>query len=182
MVVIRRLCAYTHDAVINECVASVSNNTFSWWDSTRNVPTIMSGVSWLLWPLDGLASHGCSTSEHACLLLAEAHSSLMGHWGSAAIEPSFLDNALSNGPALQSGSIICLLLALCLTALVGCWGRKTRCLIILPLKLTCSWLAVLTILLLMLRVLPLELLLRLTLVQLRISLRVTLLELLRWIT
>jgi hypothetical protein len=27
MVVIGRLCAYTHDAVINECVAPVSNNT-----------------------------------------------------------------------------------------------------------------------------------------------------------
>jgi hypothetical protein len=68
-----------------------------------------------------------------------------------------------------------------LTALVDCWGRKTRCLIILPLELTSSWLAVLAVLLLMLRVLPLELLLRWTLVLLVISLRVTLLELLRWV-
>jgi hypothetical protein len=45
----------------------------------------------------------------------------------------------------------------CLTVLLGCWGRKTRCLLILPLKLT-SGLIVLTVLVLMLRILPLELL------------------------
>jgi hypothetical protein len=37
---------------------------------------------------------------------------LLGHWGSAAVEPSSSDNASPNGPALHSGSIICLLLAL----------------------------------------------------------------------
>jgi hypothetical protein len=60
-----------------------------------------------------------------------------------------------------------------LTALVGCWGRKTRCLLILPLELTSSCLTVLVILLLMLRVLPLKLLLRQALI---------LLELLRWVS
>jgi hypothetical protein len=50
----------------------------------------------------------------------------------------------------------------CLTALVGCWAGKTRCLLIL-LELTSSWLIVLAILLLMLRVLPLKLLLLLLL-------------------
>jgi hypothetical protein len=45
MVVIGRLCASTHDAVINECVAPVSNNTSTIWESTGNIPTIMSGVS-----------------------------------------------------------------------------------------------------------------------------------------
>jgi hypothetical protein len=49
-------------------------------------------------------------------------------------------------------------------------------------ELTSSWLAVLSVLLLMLRVLPLELLLRWKQGLLLISLRVTLLELLRWIT
>jgi hypothetical protein len=58
-----------------------------------------------------------------------------------------------------------------MTALVGCWGSKTRCLLILPLELTSSWLAVLAILL-MLMVLPLKLLLRWALI---------LLELLRWV-
>ena len=47
----------------------------------------------------------------------------------------------------------------CLTALVGCWGGKTRCLLILPLELTSSSLIVLVILILVLRILPLELLL-----------------------
>jgi hypothetical protein len=56
-----------------------------------------------------------------------------------------------------------------LTALIGCWGRKARCLISLSLKLTPSWLTVLAVLLL-----------TLTLVLLLISLSVTLLELLRW--
>jgi hypothetical protein len=45
MVVIGRLCASTHDAVINECVAQVSNNTYVIWESTGNIPTIMPGVS-----------------------------------------------------------------------------------------------------------------------------------------
>jgi hypothetical protein len=52
-----------------------------------------------------------------------------------------------------------------LTVLLSCGGRKTRCLLILPLKLTSSWLIILAILMLMLRILPLELLmLRWTLV------------------
>jgi hypothetical protein len=45
----------------------------------------------------------------------------------------------------------------CLIALLVCWGRKTRCLLILPLKLT-SCLIALTVLILVLRILPLELL------------------------
>jgi hypothetical protein len=45
MVVIGRLCASTHDAVINECVAPVSNNTSAIWESTGNIPTVMPGVS-----------------------------------------------------------------------------------------------------------------------------------------
>jgi hypothetical protein len=48
----------------------------------------------------------------------------------------------------------------CLTALVGCWGGEARCLLILPLELTSSFLIVLAILLLVLRILPLKLLLR----------------------
>jgi hypothetical protein len=59
-----------------------------------------------------------------------------------------------------------------LTALFGCWGKKTRWLLILPLELTSSCLTVLAILLLILRVLPLKLLLRRALI---------LPELLRWV-
>jgi hypothetical protein len=46
-----------------------------------------------------------------------------------------------------------------LTVLLVRWGRKTRCLLILPLELTSSWLIVLTILMLVLRILSLKLLL-----------------------
>jgi hypothetical protein len=45
-----------------------------------------------------------------------------------------------------------------LTVLLSCGGRKTRCLLILPLELTSSCLVVLAILILVLRILPLELL------------------------
>jgi hypothetical protein len=46
----------------------------------------------------------------------------------------------------------------CLTVLLVCWGRKTGYLLILPLELTSSRLIVLMILVLVLRILPLELL------------------------
>nr|ACN30558.1 unknown [Zea mays] len=70
----------------------------------------------------------------------------------------------------------------CLTILISCWGRKARCLVVLPLVLVPSWLIVLAallLLLLLLRKLPLILLLMLTLML--VSLGVTLLELLGWI-
>jgi hypothetical protein len=64
----------------------------------------------------------------------------------------------------------------CLIVLVGCWGRKTGCLVALALVMTSSLLVVLTVLLL-LRKLPLVLLLVLMLV----LVLVTLLKLLRWV-
>ena len=62
----------------------------------------------------------------------------------------------------------------CVIVLVGCWGRKVRCMVVLALVLISSLLVVLTVLLL-LRELPLILLLVLTLMMML----VTLLELLR---
>jgi hypothetical protein len=64
-----------------------------------------------------------------------------------------------------------------LVVMVGCWGRKARCLVVLVLVLISSCLVILTVLLLLLREQPLILLLVLMLVYLR----VTLLELLGWI-
>jgi hypothetical protein len=49
----------------------------------------------------------------------------------------------------------------CLTILISCWGRKARCMAVLPLVLISSWLIVLMVLLL--RELSLKLLLMLTL-------------------
>jgi hypothetical protein len=68
-----------------------------------------------------------------------------------------------------------------LAVLIGCWGRKARCLTALPLILVSSQLVVLVVLLLLLRELPLELLLMWTLVLVLVSLSVTLLKLLGWI-
>jgi hypothetical protein len=65
----------------------------------------------------------------------------------------------------------------CVVILVGCWGRKARCLVVLTLVLISSLLVVRTVLLLLLRELPLVLLLVLTLM----LVLVTLLELLRWV-
>jgi hypothetical protein len=45
MVVIGRLCASTYDAVRNECVAPVSNNTSAILELTGNIPTVMPGFS-----------------------------------------------------------------------------------------------------------------------------------------
>jgi hypothetical protein len=66
----------------------------------------------------------------------------------------------------------------CLLVLVGCWGRKTGCLVPLTLVLISSLLVVLTLLLLV-RKLPLVLLL---LVLMLMLVLVTLLELLRWVS
>jgi hypothetical protein len=67
-----------------------------------------------------------------------------------------------------------------LIVLVGCWGRKTGCLVALTLVLISSLLVVLTVLLLLLRKLPLVLL-RLVLTLMLVLVLVTLLELLRWV-
>jgi hypothetical protein len=67
-----------------------------------------------------------------------------------------------------------LLLAL---ELLGCWGRKARCLVVLTLVWISSLLVVLTVLLLLLSKQPLILLL---LVLALMLVLVTLLELLRW--
>jgi hypothetical protein len=67
----------------------------------------------------------------------------------------------------------------CLVVLVSYRGRKARCLIARPLVLISSWLALLTVLMLLpLWILPLNVLLVLTLVLLLISLWVAMLELL----
>jgi hypothetical protein len=68
-----------------------------------------------------------------------------------------------------------------LVVLVGCWGRKTGCLVALMLVLISSLLVVLTVLLLLLlRKLPLVLLLVVLMLMLVPAL-VTLLEWLRWV-
>ena len=59
-----------------------------------------------------------------------------------------------------------------MVVLICCWSRKARCLVVLPLILVTSLLAVLTILLL-LWILPLRLLLVQTLILMLISLWVT---------
>jgi hypothetical protein len=66
----------------------------------------------------------------------------------------------------------------CLVVLIRYWGRKARCLVVLPLILVTSLLVVLTILLL-LGILPLRLLLVRALTLMLISLWVTRLALLR---
>jgi hypothetical protein len=79
MVVIGKLCASTHDAVINECVAPVSNNTSAIWNRLETYLLSCLVFSGLLQPPNGSVSHGCSVSGRGCLLLAETRSALLGH-------------------------------------------------------------------------------------------------------
>jgi hypothetical protein len=105
---------------------------------------------------------------------------LLGCWKLVAAELLSLGNAMPSGLVPHSGNILDLLLALgYLFVLISCWGRKVRCLTILPLILVSFVLVVLAVLLLLLlRELPMELLLMRTLilVLVLVSLRVTLHE------
>jgi hypothetical protein len=65
------------------------------------------GFPKLLQPPSGSVSHGYSVAERGCLLLAEAHSALLGHWGLTAAGLPSLDIASPNGLALHSGNMLC---------------------------------------------------------------------------
>jgi hypothetical protein len=119
MVVIGRLCASSHDEIINECVAPVSNNTSTIWESTGNIPTVMSGFLELLQPPSDSVSHGYSVAESGCLLQAETHSALLGHWGLTASGLPSSDIASPNGLALHNGNMLCFRLGL---GLLDCSG------------------------------------------------------------
>jgi hypothetical protein len=123
MVVIGSLCASTHDAVMKECVAPVSNNTSAIWESTGNIPTIMSGSSELLQPPSGSVFHDYNAAESGCLLQAETRSALLGHWGLIAVGLPSSDIASPSGLALHSGNMLCfqpeLVLPDCYAGLLG---------------------------------------------------------------
>jgi hypothetical protein len=91
----------------------------------------------LLQPPNGSVSLGCSASEHDCLLLTEVYSASLGT--RAWLLLSYLLQTMHCPMALlstmEASSAFSLHLG-CLNALVGCWGRKTRCLVILSLELT----------------------------------------------
>jgi hypothetical protein len=106
MVVIGRLCASTHDVVMNECVAPVSNNTSAIWESTGNLPTIMRGSPELLQPPSGSVSHDYIVAKSGCLLQAKTHSALLGHWGLTAAGLPSSDIASPSGLALHSGNML----------------------------------------------------------------------------
>jgi hypothetical protein len=62
-------------------------------------------------------------AESGCLLLAEAHSALLGHWGLTAAGLPSSDIASPNGLALHSGNMLCFHLELglldCSAGLLG---------------------------------------------------------------
>jgi hypothetical protein len=81
------------------------------------------GFPELLQPPSGSVSHGYSVAESGCLLQAETHYALLGHWGlTAAVLPSS-DIASPNGLALHSGNMLCFCLELglldCSAGLLG---------------------------------------------------------------
>jgi hypothetical protein len=77
----------------------------------------------LLQPPSGSVFHDCSAVESGCLLQAETHSALLGHWGLTAARLPSSDIASPNGLALHSGNMLCfqpeLVLPDCSAGLLG---------------------------------------------------------------
>jgi hypothetical protein len=65
------------------------------------------GFPELIQPPSGSVSHGCSVAESSCLLQAETHFALLGHWGLTAVGLPSSDIASPNGLALHSGNMPC---------------------------------------------------------------------------
>jgi hypothetical protein len=114
----------------------------------------------LLQPPSDSIFHGYNVAESGCLLLAETHSALLGHWGLTAAGLPSLDIASPNGLALHSGNMLCFRLEL---GLLDCsaelLGQEDK----VPADSASGTDLLLTdcsaILILVLRILPLELLL-----------------------
>jgi hypothetical protein len=77
------------------------------------------GFPELLQPPSDSVSHGCSVAESGCLLQAETHSALLGHWGLTAAGLPSSDIASPNGLALHNGNMLCFHLEL---VLLDCSG------------------------------------------------------------
>jgi hypothetical protein len=56
---------------------------------------------------NGSTFHGCSASRSGCLLQAETHSALLGHWGLTAAGLPSSNIASPNGLALHNGNMLC---------------------------------------------------------------------------
>jgi hypothetical protein len=65
------------------------------------------GSTELLQPPSGSVSHGYNVAESGCLLQAETHSTLLGHWGLTATGLPSSDIASPSGLALHSGNMLC---------------------------------------------------------------------------
>jgi hypothetical protein len=77
----------------------------------------------LLQPPGGSVSHGYNVAESGCLLQAETHSALLGHWGLTETRLPSSDIASPNGIALHSRNMLCfqpeLVLPDCSAGLLG---------------------------------------------------------------
>jgi hypothetical protein len=113
------LCVSTHDAVIKECVAPVSNKTFAEWYSTENVPSATPGVSWTVstskWFTFPYWARGYPRLLPPCCIAFCLTVAL----GAAAAELLSLGNNSPNGLVPHSGNMHDFLLAL---VLLGCSG------------------------------------------------------------
>jgi hypothetical protein len=65
------------------------------------------GFPKLFQPPSGSVSHGYSVPESGCLLQAETHYALLGHWGLIAAGLPSSDIVSPNGLALHSGNMLC---------------------------------------------------------------------------
>jgi hypothetical protein len=74
-----KLCVSTHDAVIKECVAPMSTNTFAESLRQRTYLVPLLGSSKLRRALGGSPFQTGYEVVHGCWLLAEVYSVLQGH-------------------------------------------------------------------------------------------------------
>jgi hypothetical protein len=114
------LCASTHDVGTKECVAPISNSTFTRWDSTGNIPTATSSASWIASASNGSPFHGCRP-DHGLLVLAVVLLVLLRCWKLAAAELLSSGKESPSGHVPHSGNIHGLLLALALSSYSDWW-------------------------------------------------------------
>jgi hypothetical protein len=107
MVVIGRLCASTHDAVMNESLLQYQITLLQYWSRLETYLLSCRGSPELLQPPSGSVSHDYSAAESGCLLQDETHSALLGHWSLFAAGLPSSNIASPNGLALHSGNTLC---------------------------------------------------------------------------
>ena len=106
------LCVSTYDTIIKELWLQYQTTHLQNEIRLRTYLVPLLGSPELFRPPGGSPFHIGHRVVRSCLLLAEMHSVLLGHWELTAAEPLSLGNATTNGLVLHSENILGLLLVL----------------------------------------------------------------------